>query len=68
MNAPHQPGETPAPEHNALEAPQAETLCRILNGLFHCMRDLDSRVANLEGLRDSLAAPDSSGGRDGAPC
>ena len=42
-------------EPSSAEIPQGEALCNILQGLFHCLRDLNTRVAVLEEEQASRA-------------
>ena len=48
MDTPPQLEEHLAAELESLDIPQSETLCSLLRGLFHCLRDLNSRVSLLE--------------------
>jgi hypothetical protein len=48
MNTPPQLEERLAAELESVNTPQSETLCSVLRGLFHCLRDLDSRISLLE--------------------
>ena len=46
-------------ELDRMSSEDAERLTHILRGLFSCMQDLNSRVATLEGQRETLGHGDN---------